>query len=381
MQNFEFCNPTRLVFGKGQIARLATLIPTNAKVLVTFGGGSVKQNGVYDQVKEALRQHDHVEFWGIEPNPAIETLRKAIKLGIEENVTYLLAVGGGSVLDGTKLIASALTHPELDAWELVKKGYSKTYLPFASVMTLPATGSEMNSGAVISCKTLQEKFAFYSTYPQFSILDPEVTYTLPPHQVACSLADIFVHVMEQYMTTPGQSRVMDRWAEGVLQTVIEIAPLLKADPTNYDLRCDYVLSATLALNDMIRMGVTQDWATHMIGHELTALLGVTHGESLAMVHTALLTVLQEQKRTKLLQYAERVWHLTNGDEDQLISQAITLTKSFFQSLGLRTSLSEAGAGKEIIDTISQRFTERGAHFGELKNVDGEMARRILEKAL
>lgn len=381
MQNFEFCNPTRLVFGKGQIARLATLIPTNAKVLVTFGGGSVKQNGVYDQVKEALRQHDHVEFWGIEPNPAIETLRKAIKLGIEENVTYLLAVGGGSVLDGTKLIASALTHPELDAWELVKKGYSKTYLPFASVMTLPATGSEMNSGAVISCKTLQEKFAFYSTYPQFSILDPEVTYTLPPHQVACSLADIFVHVMEQYMTTPGQSRVMDRWAEGVLQTVIEIAPLLKADPTNYDLRCDYVLSATLALNDMIRMGVTQDWATHMIGHELTALLGVTHGESLAMVHTALLTVLQEQKRTKLLQYAERVWHLTNGDEDQLISQAITLTKSFFQSLGLRTSLSEAGAGKEIIDTISQRFIERGAHFGELKNVDGEMARRILEKAL
>ena len=381
MQNFEFCNPTRLVFGKGQIARLATLIPTNAKVLVTFGGGSVKQNGVYDQVKEALRQHDHVEFWGIEPNPAIETLRKAIKLGIEENVTYLLAVGGGSVLDGTKLIASALTHPELDAWELVKKGYSKTYLPFASVMTLPATGSEMNSGAVISCKTLQEKFAFYSTYPQFSILDPEVTYTLPPHQVACSLADIFVHVMEQYMTTPGQSRVMDRWAEGILQTVIEIAPLLKADPTNYDLRCDYVLSATLALNDMIRMGVTQDWATHMIGHELTALLGVTHGESLAMVHTALLTVLQEQKRTKLLQYAERVWHLTNGDEDQLISQAITLTKSFFQSLGLRTSLSEAGAGKEIIDTISQRFIERGAHFGELKNVDGEMARRILEKAL
>ena len=363
MQNFEFCNPTRLVFGKGQIERLATLIPADAKIMVTFGG--------------ALSQHDHVEFWGIEPNPAIETLRKAILLGKEEKVNYLLAVGGGSVLDGTKLIASALTHQELDAWELVKKGYSKTYLPFASVMTLPATGSEMNSGAVISCKTTQEKFAFYSTYPQFSILDPEVTYTLPTHQVACSLADIFVHVMEQYMTTPAQSRVMDRWAEGILQTIVEIAPLLKENPTNYDLRCDYVLSATLALNDMIRMGVTQDWSTHMIGHEITALLGITHGESLAMVHT----VLKQQKRAKLLQYADRVWHLTQGDEDQRITQAIMLTKNFFQSLGLRTSLSEAGAGQEIIETISQRFTQRGAHYGEAKNVDGEMARRILEKAL
>ena len=381
MQNFEFCNPTRLVFGKGQIERLATLIPADAKIMVTFGGGSVKQNGVYEQVKQALSQHDHVEFWGIEPNPAIETLRKAILLGKEEKVNYLLAVGGGSVLDGTKLIASALTHPELDAWELVKKGYSKTYLPFASVMTLPATGSEMNSGAVISCKTTQEKFAFYSTYPQFSILDPEVTYTLPTNQVACSLADIFVHVMEQYMTTPAQSRVMDRWAEGILQTIVEIAPLLKENPTNYDLRCDYVLSATLALNDMIRMGVTQDWSTHMIGHEITALLGITHGESLAMVHTALLTVLKQQKRAKLLQYADRVWHLTQGDEDQRITQAIMLTKNFFQSLGLRTSLSEAGAGQEIIETISQRFTQRGTHYGEAKNVDGEMARRILEKAL
>ena len=381
MQNFEYCNPTRLVFGKGQIARLETLVPTDAKIMVTFGGGSVKKNGVYQQVKAALQNHNHVEFWGIEPNPTIETLRKAIQLGREEKVNYLLAVGGGSVLDGTKLIASALTHPELDPWELVKKGYSKTYLPFASVMTLPATGSEMNSGAVISCKTLQEKFAFYSTYPQFSILDPEVTYTLPPHQVACSLADTFVHVMEQYMTTPGQSRVMDRWAEGILQTVVEIAPLLKAEPNNYDLRCDYVLSATLALNDMIRMGVTQDWATHMIGHELTALLGVTHGESLAMVHTALLTVLKEQKRAKLLQYATRVWHLTDEDEDQRINQAITLTKNFFQSLGLRTSLSEAGAGQEIIDIIAQRFTERNVHYGEAQNVDGDMARCILEKAL
>ena len=381
MQNFEFCNPTRLVFGKGQIARLSALIPADAKVMVTFGGGSVKQNGVYDQVKEALRNHDHVEFWGIEPNPTVETLRKAIKLGQEYQVTFLLAVGGGSVLDGTKLVASALTHPDMDAWDLVKKGYSKTNLPFASVMTLPATGSEMNSGAVISCKELQEKFAFYSAYPQFSILDPEATYTLPPHQVACSLADIFVHVMEQYMTTPGQSRVMDRWAECILQTIVEIAPLLKADPTNYALRCDYVLSATLALNDMIRMGITQDWATHMIGHELTALLGVTHGESLAMVHTALLTVLQEQKRGKLLQYADRVWHITEGTEDERIMQAIAHTKSFFQSLGLRTSLSEAGAGQEVIDTIAQRFTERGVHLGEAKNVDGVLARRILEKAL
>lgn len=380
MNNFEYCNPTRLVFGKGQIAKLSQLIPADTKVMLTFGGGSVKKNGVYDQVTKALSQHTFIEFWGIEPNPTVETLRKAVELGLKEKVNFILAVGGGSVLDGTKLIASAIAQPEKDAWEIVRAGKSCKYIPFASVMTLPATGSEMNSGAVISRTETHEKYAFYSTYPVFSILDPETTYSLPEHQVACSLSDIFVHVMEQYMTTPGQSRVMDRWAEGILLTLVEIAPKIKANPTDYDLRCDYVLCATLALNDMIRMGVTQDWATHMIGHEITAFTGITHGESLALIHCSLLQVLREQKKGKLLQYAERVWNITEGTDDERIDKALAATRNYFRSIGLRTSLTEANVGQDVIEAIVKRFKEIGAKHGEAQNVDAEITRKILEQA-
>ena len=255
MNNFVFQNPTRLVFGRGQIARLASLIPSDARLMITFGGGSVKKNGVYDQVVEALKGREWEEFWGIEPNPAIETLKKAIAIGKEKKIDFLLAVGGGSTIDGTKLIAAGIKY-DGDAWELVKKGAYKDTVPLATVLTLPATGSEMNSGAVISRYETREKYAFYSRYPVFSILDPEVTYSMPEHQVACGLADTFVHVMEQYMTTTSQSRVMDRWAEGLLSTVMEIAPLIKKDKKNYDLMADFMLTATMGLNGYVAMGVT-----------------------------------------------------------------------------------------------------------------------------
>jgi NADP-dependent alcohol dehydrogenase len=376
MNNFSFQNPTRLVFGKGQIAKLSSLIPADKKVMVTFGGGSVKKNGVYEQVVEALKGHDYIEFWGIEPNPAIETLRKAIALGKEKGVDFLLAVGGGSVLDGTKLIAAGILYAG-DAWEIVQKGQSSVQLPFASVMTLPATGSEMNSGAVISRSETHEKYPFYGNYPQFSILDPETTYSLPPHQVACGLADIYVHVLEQYMTTTGQSRVMDRWAEGLLQTVLEIAPLIKENQHNYDVMADFMLSATLALNDFIRMGITQDWATHMIGHEITALHGVTHGESLAMVLGGTWRVLREQKRAKLLLYADRVLKITNGTDDEKVEAAIIQTEAFFRSIGLATRLSEKGIGEESINFIADKFNKLGTKLGEKQNVTGDVVRQIL----
>ena len=261
MENFIFQNPVKLIMGRGMIARLAKEIPSDKRIMITFGGGSVKKNGVYDQVKEALKNHYTVEFWGIEPNPAIETLRKAIALGKEEKVDYLLAVGGGSVIDGTKLISAGLLY-DGDAWDLVLAGCPATHtVPLSTVLTLPATGSEMNNGAVISRRETKEKYPFYSNYPLFSILDPEVTFTLPPHQVACGLADTFVHVMEQYMTTPRQSRVMDRWAEGLLQTLIEIAPKIRENQHDYQLMADFMLSATMALNGFIAMGVSQDWAT------------------------------------------------------------------------------------------------------------------------
>ena len=380
MKNFSFQNPTRLVFGKGQIAKLNQLIPEDARLMLTFGFGSVKKNGVYDQVTEALKGRDYIEFWGIEPNPHVETLRKAIEQGKENNIDYVLAVGGGSVLDGTKLIACGIASDE-DAWDIVLKGYTKTQIPFASIMTVPATGSEMNRGAVITRNETKEKYSFASNYPQFSILDPEVTYTLSEHQIACGLADAYVHVMEQYLTTTEQSRIMDRWAEGILHTLIEIAPKIQEDPHNYDLMADYMLAATMALNDFIRMGVTEDWATHMIGHELTALHGLTHGHSLVIVLPGLLRILKEQKWDKLLQYGERIFNITEGSEAERVDKTIEATEQFFRSLGLTTRLSEENIGNDTIDIIAKRFAEREAAYGEQENVDSDTTRKILEASL
>lgn len=377
MENFIFQNPTKLIFGKGMIARLAKEIPANKRILVTFGGGSVKKNGVYDQVKEALKDFEMIEFWGIEANPKIETLREAIRLGKENQMDYLLAVGGGSVIDGTKLIAAGLLY-DGDAWDLVLKGSAKEALPLATVLTLPATGSEMNSGAVISCKATAEKYPFYSNYPVFSILDPTVTFTLPQYQVACGIADTFVHVMEQYMTTPEQSRLMDRWAEGILHTLIEIAPSVMHNQNDYQMMSEFMLSATMGLNGFIAMGVRQDWATHMIGHELTALHGLTHGATLAIVLPGLLRVLMQKKLAKLVQYGERIWNITTGTDEEKAAEAIAQTEAFFRSLGLPTRLGDEKIGEDTIREIERRFNERNAAYGEDQDVTGAVARQVLE---
>lgn len=399
MENFIFQNPTRLLFGRGMIAHLADEVPAGKKIMITFGGGSVKKNGVYDQVTAALKGRDYVEFWGIEPNPKIETLRKAIALGKKEGVDFLLAVGGGSVVDGTKLIGGGLRY-EGDAWDLVKKGAFTDTVPVASVLTLPATGSEMNYNGVVSCLATKEKYAFVSKHPVFSILDPVATFTLPQHQLACGLADTFVHVMEQYMTCPvGQSRLMDRWAEGILMSLVEIGPEIIAmakaqaegkteltpeeEQKKYDLMADFMLNATMGLNGFIALGVRQDWATHMIGHEITALTGITHGETLAIVLPALLRELLAQKRAKLLQYGERIWGVSTGTLDNRALTAIQHTEDFFRSLGLRTRLTECmseAEAQQLTDEIARRFTERGAAFGEDANVNGVVARAILERA-
>lgn len=380
MNNFIFHNPTKLVFGKGMISKLSTLIPKDKRIMITFGGGSVRTNGVYDQVVKALDGHDYIEFWGIEPNPAVETLREAIALGKQEKVDFLLAVGGGSVIDGTKLVAAGILSDK-DAWEMVLEGSATETVPLGTVLTMSATGSEMNRGAVISRYETKEKFAFYGDYPVFSILDPETTYSLPARQIACGLSDTYVHVLEQYLTTPEQSRLMDRWAEGILHSVIEIAPKTRENQHDYATMSDYMLGATLALNDMIRMGVTQDWATHMIGHELTALHDLTHGATLAIVINGTMRVLRDQKREKILQYGERIFDITDGSDEERIECTIAANEAFFRSLGLSTRLSEEGIGEETIAEIERRFTAAGDKFGEAQNVDGKMARRILEACL
>ncbi len=377
MRNFTFRNTTKLIFGKGTIARLAGEIPPDARLMITFGGGSVKKNGVYDQVAKALAGRDFIEFWGIEPNPKVETLRRAIALGKENDIDFLLAVGGGSVADGTKLIASGIRNAA-DAWELVlNENKIGEILPFATVMTLPATGSEMNRGAVISNEATGEKFAFYSSYPEFSILDPETTYSLPKEQVAYGICDTFVHVMEQYLTSAGQSPLMDRWAEGILDTLIEVTPRIHRNQRDYDAMADFMLSATMALNGFIAMGVTQDWATHQIGHELTALHGISHGQTLAIVLPAMMRAFKEQKMSKILQYGERVWGIYEGPDDDRAELAIVKTEDFFRSLGLATRLCELNVGEDTIREIERRFTERGVAFGEGGNVDGKKAAEIL----
>ena len=378
MNNFTFQNPTKIIFGKGTIASLSTEIPQNKRVLVTFGGGSVKANGVYMQVCDALKNHTTFEFWGIEPNPTVETLRKAIELGKTNNCDFVLAVGGGSVIDGSKLIASAINYSG-DAWEIVMKRVysSETILPLASVLTLPATGSEMNAGAVINNSSRKEKFAFYSRYPLFSILDPQVTYTLPDYQIANGLADTFVHVTEQYLTTPDQSPLMDRWAESILQTIIEIAPKILKNKTEYESMATFMLSATMALNGFIAMGVSEDWSTHMIGHEITALTGLTHGHTLAIVLPGTMQVMRQSKGEKIAQLGRRVFGITTQDKEVAIDKTINATDNFFISIGLPTRLSENGIKAEVAEEIVRRLQVRDSKFGENRDMDYNTVRKIL----
>ena len=377
MDNFEFRNPTKLIFGKGSISKLRDNLPKDKRVMITFGGGSVKQNGVYDQVIAALEGYDIVEFWGIEPNPRVETVRKAVALARAESVGYFLAVGGGSTLDATKVIAAATVAQE-DAWEIVLKGvYTGASLPVAAVLTLPATGSEMNAGSVISNDATNEKYAVYTYHPEFSILDPEATYSLPAHQVACGLADTFVHVLEQYLIAENASPLMDRWAEGILMTVCEIAPRIKAEPTNYEHMSNFMLCATMALNGFVSMGVHQDWTTHMIGHELTALTGLTHGHTLTIVLPGVMDVLRDQKGSKILQFGERVFGVTVGSPDERITATIVATEEFFRSLGLKTRLAENGVGDEVVAQLVARLEERQTRFGERANVTFAEVAQIL----
>ncbi len=382
MKNFTFSNPTKLIFGKGTIKSLSDEIPEKANLLVTFGGGSVKTNGVYNQVKEAIKHLRHCEFWGIEPNPTVETLREAVKIAKENGCNFILAVGGGSVIDGSKLIASATPY-EGDPWEIVlKRDYTQMRsLPLATVLTLPATGSEMNRGAVISNKATKEKYSFYSQTPVFSILDPETAFTLPQFQISCGLADTYIHVIEQYLTSTGQSPLMDRWAEGILKTIIEIAPKLLQRPYDYDTMATFMLCATMALNGFTAMGVTQDWSTHIIGHELTALHGLTHAETLTVVLPGTMWVMRSQKGDKIIHYGERVFGIKEENRDKAIKKTIDSTVAFFHSIGLKTRLSDFGITINTIDEIEKRFRERNFRLGENREVDYKATRAILEQVL
>lgn len=377
MQNFTFRNPTEILFGKGMIAEIGSRVPSGVPVLLLYGGGSIQRNGVYAQVKAALKAHPSVvEFGGIEPNPRHETCLKAVALVRAKQVGFVLAVGGGSVLDAAKYIAAAACYDGADPWTILTSfgAVVKRALPIGTVLTLPATGSESNGNSVISKQATQEKLFFGSplTFPVFSVLDPETTYSLPAKQVRNGLVDAFAHVMEQYMTYPAAAPLQDRLAEGVIHTLVEVGPRTLAAPQDYEARASFMWAATLALNTLIGCGVPQDWATHMIGHELTAFYGLDHAESLAVVMPGVWTHQLERKQAKLIQFGQRLWGVATAAE------TIARTEAFWRSLGMPTRLSEYGIkAEDAAARVQKRFAERGMAVGEYGDITPVQVAEIL----
>ena len=383
MQNFEFYGPTRVVFGKDTIKELSRLIPRDRKVLMTYGGGSIKKNGVYDQVKKALEGYDLLEFGGIEPNPKYETLSKAVEIVKNEGVNFLLAVGGGSVLDGTKFIALASKYNGDDAYDAIMKRGEMPYsaVELADVITLPATGSEMNNGGVISRISTSEKLAFHhpDVFPKFSIIDPSVTFTLPVKQTINGIVDTFVHTMEFNCTYDVNSPLQDIWAMGILRTLISEAPKVLANPEDYDARANLFWCATCGLNYWISCGVPQDWSTHMIGHELTAFYGIDHGQSLAIVEPRLLRNQKVAKSQKLAKIAREVFGINEPVDLKAADMAIDKIEEFFNSIGMKTKLSDYGIdAEEAAEKIRARFKERNVAFGEKGAITADVAYEIVK---
>jgi len=382
MKNFQFYNPVKIIFGKGQIAQLTHQVPKDARIMLAYGGGSIFKNGVYDQVITALYGYNIVEFGGIEPNPSYETLMKAVEMGRAKGVDFLLAVGGGSVIDGTKFIAAAIPCTG-DAWDvIVRQNKYTTALPIGAVLTIPATGSEMNSYAVISRHDTQQKVGMGNPllFPKFSILDPQTTFTLPQRQIANGIADAFTHAMEQYMTYPVRAVTTDVMAEAVMLTLTEEGPKMMDNSSDYDAAANVMWAATIALNGLLSTGVPTDWATHMIAVELTALHGIDHARTLATIMPHLLEIKKDAKREKLIQYARHVWHLRDSD-DALVDAAIQKTTEFYESLGIPTKISAYGLGHDTIDKIVERLEAKGMNYGEHSDITPAVVRQILEKSL
>ena len=383
MNNFKFKNPTKILFGKGQIENLSKEIPENAKILLLYGGGSIKKNGIYDQVKKALSAYEVVEFGGIPANPEYSILMKALQVIKEDGINFLLAVGGGSVIDGTKFLSAAALYKGDSPLNLLTENKPTTEgMPFGTVLTLPATGSEMNSGAVITRKETKEKLAMGGPglFPLFSILDPEVVKSIPQRQLANGITDAYTHVLEQYMTYPTGALLQDRFAESILQTLIEVAPAILKDPSDYSAASNFMWSCTMALNGLIQQGVPGDWAVHMMGHELTALYGIDHARTLAIVAPSHYRYNFDSKKEKLAQYAERVWNVVDGTVEEKANAGIEKTEEFFHSLGIKTKLSEyTDDYSETGSIVSKRFTDRGwAGLGEHKTLTPSDAEKIIE---
>lgn len=383
MNNFEFKNPTKILFGKGQIENIQNEIPKGAHILMLYGGGSIKQNGIYDKVKTALVDFKVEEFGGIPANPEYDVLMNALKIIKEKKITFLLAVGGGSVIDGTKFLSSAALYSGENPWEILSKPIrTEVGMPFGTVLTLPATGSEMNSGAVITRASLKQKLGMGGPrlFPQFSILDPTVVQSIPKRQLANGITDAFTHVLEQYLTYPIDAALQDRFSESIMQTLIEVAPKVMANPSDYKAASNFMWCCTMALNGLIQKGVPTDWAIHAIGHELTALYGIDHARTLAIIAPSHYVKNFEDKKEKLAQLGQRVFGIHSGTTDEIAKKTIVALEEFFHSLDIKTKLSEYTEDyKGTAEIIEKTFVERGwKGLGEKQKVTPEMVREIVE---
>lgn len=381
MKNFQYYNPVKIVFGKKTIGELPQLLEGRKKILFLYGTGSIKKNGVYNQVKNALKDFDVIEFSGIQANPDYSLCIESLLLAEKENIDFILSVGGGSVLDAAKFIAAAYYYNGDDPWDILTgKGKITKALPLGAILTLPATGSEMNGNSVISRREIGEKLAFSSphVYPEFSILDPETTFSLSKRQVANGIVDSFIHVCEQYLTSFLGTPLQDRQAEAVLKTLIEEGPKAMLNNKDYEVQANIMWCSTNALNGLIGCGVDQDWATHGIGHEMTALYGVDHARTLAVILPGLLSFLRKQKEKKLLQFGERIWGIKMGDSNVRIDEAIARTCLFFESLGVDTRYCDLEIEEDAPERIASRIDAKGYSLGEERNIRGEEVIKILK---
>jgi NADP-dependent alcohol dehydrogenase len=383
MLNFDLQNPVKILFGKGQIAKLKSQIPAGANILVLYGGGSIKKNGIYEQVTEALNDFDYTEFGGIPANPEYEVLLDALAIIKSEKIDFLLAVGGGSVIDGTKFLASAALYEGEEPWDILAKNIrTEVGMPFGTVLTLPATGTEMNSGSVVSRREIGQKLGMGGPglFPQFSILDPTVVASIPQRQLANGITDAFTHVMEQYMTYPIGADLQDRFAESIMSSLVTTAPKLMKDPADYTIAANFMWCCTMALNGLIQKGVPNDWAIHAIGHELTALYGIDNARTLAIIAPRHYTHFFDNKKEKLAQYGERVWNITEGTVEEKANAAIVKTEEFFHSMDIPTRLSDYTDQYEgAAEKVSETLRERGwVAIGERKAVTPEAVKVIVE---
>jgi len=381
MKPFVLYNPTQLLFGKGMTSKIGAFVPAKAKVLLVYGGGSVKKNGSYDQTVAALGKRKVVEFSGIEPNPEYDTCMKAVETIKKNKIDFILALGGGSVLDACKFIAAAAVFKGKDPWKILSThgAVVESAMPVGAVLTIPATGSEMNPNSVVSRRSMGKKLAFASdaVYPKFSVLDPTFTFTLPERQTSNGVVDAFVHVMEQYCTKPSDAPIQDRFAEGIISTLIENGPKALKSPEDFAVRSNIMFAATMALNKLIGMGVPQDWSSHMIGHEITALYGLDHAQTLAIVLPKVLKFKRAAKGDKIAQLGARVFGIKEKSKKAAIDKTVAAIVTFFKKMKMKTELCEYAIGADAAKKIAESFASNNGAVGE----DGDISQKEVEKIL